>query len=240
MNKSLLNTFIRKYHLGGKTPVESVLWNIENNVLSTRFMTDDQSVLGEVTLKRFEFQNVELGVYITSQLQKMLNVLEQEINISLESRGEKVTSVQFSDGVTKMNYMLSEKSTIPKVPALKQEPDFDVRIPMNKDFIDRFISAKDALSEVETFTFLTEEGKGKIVVGYSSTINSNRISLKVASESNNEVSPISFSADYFKSILVSNRESDTAVLNISTDGLAKVEFDINDFVSTYYLVQIAN
>jgi len=240
MNKSLLNTFIRKYHLKGNPPVESVVWKVEDNKLTTRFMTDDQSVIGEVTLKSFKFDDVEFGIYVTSQLYKMLGVMMNEVDLTLEKKADKLVSIQFSDGKAKMNFMLAEMTIIPNVPSLKQEPDFDISIKMTKEFMQRFIKSKGALAEVETFTFLVEDEQPKLVIGYSSTINSNKIGLDVECTVPADMEPISFSAEYFKEILVANREAEEATLRISTEGLAKISFDINDFLSEYYLVEIAS
>ena len=47
---------------------------------------------------------------------------------------------------------------------------------------------------------------------------------------------ISFNANFFKEILVANKECTSAVLEVSNEGLAKVNFKIDDYDSTYYIV----
>jgi hypothetical protein len=108
---------------------------------------------------------------------------------------------------------------------------------MDGNFIEKFIRAKGALSEVDNFTILTEKGKLKIVIGYSN-INTNRVELVVNDKYTGDVKPISFSAKYFKEILSANKEANKAVLNVSTDGLAHVEFAVDGFTSSYYLVEV--
>ena len=67
MNSSQLNRFINKYHLGGE--IKSVKWASDGNSLTTRFISGDKSVLGEVKLDNFDgVQASELGVYNTPQL----------------------------------------------------------------------------------------------------------------------------------------------------------------------------
>ena len=39
-------------------------------------------------------------------------------------------------------------------------------------------------------------------------------------------------------LLVSNRECSSAILEVSTEGLARVNFKIDDFDSTYYIVSM--
>jgi hypothetical protein len=48
MKKSKLQRFIAKYHLGGNVP--SIILTSESDKLSTRFVSQDRSLLGEVTL----------------------------------------------------------------------------------------------------------------------------------------------------------------------------------------------
>ena len=48
--------------------------------------------------------------------------------------------------------------------------------------------------------------------------------------------PITFNANLFKEVLVANRECSSAVLEVSTEGLARVNFKIDDYDSTYYIV----
>jgi len=239
MNKSLLDTFIRKYYLGGTEPVESVMWTIKNKQLFTRFSTNDGTVIGEVTLKSIDLEDAEVGIYTTSQLQRLLGVMLSEVDISFEKFGDKYVSMQVTDGQVKINYMVSEKNVISKVPSIAREPEYNISILMDKPFMERFIKSKIALPEADKFTFLSKDGKSEIVIGYAANINSNHIRLGVDCECG-DVTPASFKATYFKEILVANREAESATLNICSEGLAKITFDINDFISTYYLVEIRN
>ena len=66
MEKNRLNRFISKYNLAGL--VDSVAWTAENNTLTTKFISDDKTVLGVVTLDNFEFENSTVGVYNTNTL----------------------------------------------------------------------------------------------------------------------------------------------------------------------------
>ena len=43
-------------------------------------------------------------------------------------------------------------------------------------------------------------------------------------------------SNLFKEVLVANRECSSAVLEVSTEGLAKVNFKIDDYDSTYFIV----
>lgn len=237
MEKQKLNKFISRYNLAGL--VESVKWETENNVLKTSFISDDKSVLGSVSMKDFQYEDSKFGVYDTSKLTKMLSVLGNDVDFELVTVNDKVASLKFKDGSTAVNYMLAELSIIPNVPDLKQLPDFDIKIKLDQNFITKFIRAKGALSDENTFTFVTKNGKSQIILGYSS-INTNRITIDVDCESPEKTTPISFSSTYLKEILVANKEANDATLSISSKGLAHIHFEIDEYSSDYFLVEIAS
>ena len=56
MEKTKLTRFIEKYHLGGN--VNAVVINSDNSKLSTRFITGDKSLLGELSCDNFTFENI--------------------------------------------------------------------------------------------------------------------------------------------------------------------------------------
>ena len=51
---------------------------------------------------------------------------------------------------------------------------------------------------------------------------------------------VSFNAKYFKSILSANKECKEALLQVSSEGLAKISFSSDNFDVTYYLVAVNN
>jgi hypothetical protein len=64
------------------------------------------------------------------------------------------------------------------------------------------------------------------------------VNIKVNTKSNAKIDPISFSANYFKEILMSNKEIKDGILKVSSKGISVAEFDGEGFTSKYYLVQI--
>ena len=235
MDKNRLSRFISKYNLAGL--VESVQWNSENKTLSTRFISDDKTVLGLVTLNEFDFEDSSIGVYNTNTLKSLLNVLGNDVNLTLKKVEEKPISLSLTSDSTAVQYQLADLAVIPNVPELKQLPEFNIVIDMDSNFIEKFIKAKSALSDIDNFTVLTEKGKLKIVIGYSN-INTNRVELVVNDNYDGEVKPISFSAKYFKEILSANKEANKATLAVSKDGLSHVEFAVDGYSSSYYLVEV--
>jgi len=230
MEKVKFDGFINRYNLGGE--VESVMIKSDDANLSVRMISDDKTLLGDVTVTETEFPNGEFGIYTTSQLKGLLSVLDNGISV------EEVTgALKFSDKGTKMQYMLAAPSVIPAVPDLKALPPFNVDITLDNEFVNKFIKSKGALADADTFTFTCKDGKGEIILGYSS-INSNRISITVDCKCDGDVQPIAFSAKYLKAILMANKGSSTSSLKISSQGLAHLHFVDGDYTSRYYLVEI--
>jgi len=230
MEKVKFDGFINRYNLGGE--VESVMIKSDDANLSVRMISDDKTLLGDVTVTETEFPNGEFGIYTTSQLKGLLSVLDNGISV------EEVTgALKFSDKGTKMQYMLAAPSVIPAVPDLKALPPFNVDITLDNEFVNKFIKSKGALADADTFTFTCKDGKGEIILGYSS-INSNRISITVDCKCDGDVQPIAFSAKYLKAILMANKGSSTSSLKISSQGLAHLNFVDGEYTSRYYLVEI--
>ncbi len=235
MEKQKLNRFISKYNLAGL--VESVKWESKDGSLTTSFISDDKSVLGSVTMKDFEGDNADFGVYDTTKLSKMLSVLGNDVDFSISDIDGKSVSLKFKDKSTSVNYMLADLSVIPNVPDLKQLPDFNSEIKLDSSFISTFIKAKGALQDENNFTFICKDNKGTIVLGYSN-INTNRINIDVDCTCDGDIKPISFSATYLKEILVANKEATDATLKISSQGLSHISFSIDNYESNYYLVEV--
>jgi len=237
MNKQSLLRFIQKYSLGGL--IESVAWNAEGTKLSVRFISDDKTLLGEVEFNAFTSTPFNIGIYTTSLLKNMVGVLDSDITLKVEKSGDRAITLKLASDETETSYQLADLGVIPAVPDLKKLPEFGISIEMASTMIDKFIKAKGALSDIDTFTIFTEAGDLKMAIGYSS-ISTNRVTFTCEKGFKEEVKPISFSAKYLKEILTSNKEATSAKLKVSADGLAHIEFIIDEFICKYYLVEISN
>ena len=99
MNKITLDTFIQKYNLGGS--INSVKWESNGDTLSTRFISPDKSLLGELSLSKQSLPNFEVGVYDTPLLSKMLGTLADKVDFNvIKSPVDETQPVAFgfSDG----------------------------------------------------------------------------------------------------------------------------------------------
>lgn len=243
MTKETLKTFINKYYLGGTIESVRIIVDSASKTLKVNALTDDKNVLLSVVKNNFdELDNSEIGINDTSKLLKLLNVLGDEIKGNYDIVNDKMTSITFSDDKTDIQYVTADLSVIPAAPPLKKVPPFNVEIKLTSEFVGRFIQAKNALPDVDTFTLLmNKKGKLEFVLGYSS-INTNRVKLSVdTNEGMDTVSKtIHFNANHFKEILMANKDCETAVLKVSDAGLATAEFVCGDFTSVYYIVETKN
>ena len=233
MNKHSLNRFIEKYYLGGNC--SSVEINSKGDSLSTRFITGDKNLLGELSMTGWNFDEADLGVYNTEQLVKLLSVLSENITMNLTKAGDKAVALKISDTKSDVNYMLSDLSVISSPPNLKSVPDFEVKIKVDKSFMSKFVAGKGALTDTDNFTVITDDDGVKVVIGYAE-INTNRVTLPVETESYDKIENVSFNANLFRDVLVANKECESATLEVSSQGLARINFKIDEYDATYYLV----
>lgn len=241
MEKEKLLGFIKRYNLNGSIESVQLDSNLSNNSISTKFASEEKYILGTVVLNKVNFGDATLGVYDTTKLKSLLGVLGSDIDVSTTKSNDRVVSVSLKDKNMSANFMLSDLSVIPKTPNLKNLPSWDVVIKLDKDFVSRFVKAKNALPEVSTFTLLmnNKTSKLELVLGYAS-INSNRISMAVETLNGMDsvTKTISFSAKYFKEVLSANIDSDNAELKVSCQGLAYTSFSSEDYDAEYYLTEV--
>ena len=203
--------------------------------LSTRFISSDKTLLGELEMDKWPFEDAEVGVYSTDQFLKLLGVLDEDVNVSINKAGDKSISLRVTDSTSAVNYMLSDTSIISKPSSMKRIPNFELKIDMTPQVMSKFISGKGALSETDNFTVITDGTNTKLVIGYSS-INTNRVTIPVTTSDCSDIDNITFNANVFKEVLSANKECESASLEVSSEGLSKIVFNVDDYSVTYYLV----
>ena len=233
MNKQKLVRFINKYYLNGT--VNSVILNSKSSKLAARFISGDKTLLGELEMDKWQFEDSEVGIYSTEQLLKLLSVLDEDINVTINKAGDKSIALKVSDASSSVNYMLSDISIISKPPQLKSVPNFELKIDVTPNFMNKFISGKSALAETDNFTVITDGSETKLVIGYAS-INTNRVTIPVTTQESSNIDNVSFNANIFKEVLTANKECESATLEVSSEGLSKITFRVDDFSVTYWLV----
>ena len=235
MNKQKLVRFINKYYLSGT--VNSVILKSKAGKLSARFISSDKTLLGELEMDKWPFEDAEVGVYSTDQFIKLLGVLDEDVNVSINKAGDKSISLKVTDSTSAVNYMLSDTSIISKPSPMKRIPNFELKIDMTPSVMNKFISGKGALSETDNFTVITDGTNTKLIIGYSS-INTNRVTIPVTTSESSDIDNVTFNANIFKEVLSANKECESATLEVSSEGLSKIVFNVDDYSVTYYLVSV--
>lgn len=246
MEKRQIETFIKKYNLGGN--IESVRWVNEAGTLRAKDMTPDKKLLMHVELANFTgFPATTVGIGDTGRVKNMLKTLGDNITLSLDTAPNdpnRVTSLRIEDDkrtatVTAAN-LNNWDSPEPKI---KTMPTFEVEVKLTKEFITWFLAAKAALPEEELFTLIMSKKKQQLemVIGYKGKNNSDQcISAVDAVPGKDTVTnPISFSAKILKEIISANDECcEDSILKVAEAGLASIEFSKDGFTSHYYMMKI--
>lgn len=235
MKKSSLSKFIDVYHLGGQ--IESVGWHSTAGVLSTDFVSANKNMIGSVitTGDAIPCDDMSVGIYTTSQLKKMLNVLSSEISINPKVADDKVIALGLTDGDINVRFMLADMTVIPRVPTMKNLPDFELSIALTPEFASKFIRSASALSEATTFTVQTTEEAATVVINHAN-INTNTISLAVESNAHANIDDLTFSSELFTEMLRANSKFTDSSFELSSEGLARIKFVTDEYEVVYYLV----
>ena len=237
MNKSELSKFIELYNLNGT--IESVKIVSDGDGVKTNFVSEDRTLAGIVSFSAIKIDKGEYGIYDTAQLKKMIGVLEDTVNVAVNKIDDRPISWSVSDGSTDSTVLLADLSIIPAAPKVKEIKSYDVEIPMDDNFIDKYIKAKSALTDAETFTLLmNKKDKMELVIGYSS-VNTSRIKLDVAPIAGKDKldKPISFNANYFKEIVSKCRGMGGIVFKVASAGISNISFSSKEFDASYYLIK---
>ena len=235
MEKSKLQSFINRYYLAGNC--EAVTVKANGQSVNCELIDVDQTVVGKVKWKTDPFMSGELGINHTGALTKMLSAVGEKLDIEVQDAQGKNYAMKIKEGSTTMTFMLADTSVIPAVPTINAEPEYEVVIDINYDFVNKFIKAKNALPDAKNFAVQVQNGKIKFIINYT-TINSDNVTFELDGTAN-ELSPICFSADKLKEVLTANK-GDKGTMHVSSNGLARIDFTGTDFDSNYWLVQLQN
>jgi len=236
MEKSKLQSFISRYYLAGNC--EAVKLNENDKGVGCELIDMDQTVVGKIQWNTDPFMKGELGINHTGALIKMLGAVGENITIDVKDAAGKNYAMTISEGSTKATFMLADTTVIPAVPTINAEPDYQIQIPVNEEFISRFIKAKNALPDAKNFAVQVTNGVIKFIINYT-TVNSDNISFEVGNTPGKDMDPVCFSADKLREVLIANR-GDVGQLHVSPDGLARIDFVGTDFESSYWLVMLQN
>lgn len=236
INKEKLLNFIPQYYLGGK--IEHVIWVCSENTISVDFVDDSKTLVGKIHVKDINVEKGSYGIFNTSQLIKMLGILDNEILLEVAKHNGVAHKFNLSDQTTDIFFSLADQSVISKAPEIKLD-EYNIFCDLEKDFFLKFIRSKDSLPESSLVTFSTKKILGSdalsITLG-NNNIGSNKISLTIDATLNQEIQQaLPFNSENIKEIFKVNKDADKAVLSINNKGLLKFYFEKENITSTYYL-----
>jgi len=236
MEKSKLQSFINRYYLAGNC--EAVILKEQEDSINCELIDMDQTVVGKIKWNTTPFMKGMLGINHTGALIKMLGAVGENISIDVKEAAGKNYAMKISEGTTQATFMLADTTVIPTVPTINAEPDYQITIPVNEEFISKFIKAKNALPDAKNFAVQVVNNQIKFIINYT-TVNADNISFEVGPTAVSNMEPVCFSADKLKEVLTANR-GDSGELHVSPEGLARINFTGSDFESTYWLVMLQN
>tara|TARA_R110001592_G_scaffold38026_1_gene126039 strand:- start:12 stop:746 length:735 start_codon:yes stop_codon:yes gene_type:complete len=239
INKLTVQSIIDKYYLGTN---ESVKWVIENNSLSIDFMTPTKDVIGKVTCKDFELEDSNLAIYDTKKLNSLISICNGDLLLELEKRNAIYTKLKISDLNFNLNYALSDPLLIGKVGEVN-EAEWVVKLDLSQEDVVNIIKAKSALAQIDnmlvtTTTNLDGENVVEFVFGDESGHN-NKITYQVLGDVKETDLKLPFNSDTFKTILQANKDMDGGQLLLSSMGLMRLNFDLDNISSNYFMVRKA-
>jgi len=246
MQKATLESTIEKYHLNGLT--ENAKYVIKDKSVVISFSPKEhKALIGTIKCNGFDIEDSTIGIYATSQLIKLLKILDKEVNISLYKEQSVFTKLLLDDDKYNLEFFLADLHMIDKAHKLKSEPkNWEIEFPIGSEFVSRFNNAKKALGDIRSFTIEAnqfEPNKATIILGVDSIV-SNRIRFDIDINSEESVSTIPFEANIFSEVLSANRNG-SGMFHLNKEGLIKMVFEekiteLSTVESTYFMVRLEN
>ena len=237
VNKLVLQSIINKYHLG---EIPSVKWNIQDKVLTIDFMSINKEVIGNITHTDIDIEDSSLAIFDTKRLLNLVNITSGDLLINFEKTKVVYTKMYIADNDFNLTYALSDPLLIGKTGTV-DEPEWDMVLPLEKEYVDNLVKAKSALLGVGNMTLSpdkTLDGEDMCVITFGDEQgHNNKIVYHLAGDIRQADVSIPFNSDIFKTILNVNKDLEAGTLCLNYQGLMKLEFKSENTTSTYYLIR---
>jgi len=240
INKSELQRIISKYSLNGM--VESVKWTTQNKQLNIKFNAPTKDMIGEVTHTNFDLADSEIAVYDTPQLDKLLSITSGDLDLQLEKIGKVFTRLVIGD----VNYTLSDLMLIQEPGTVKDPDNYTVECTLESDAISSIIKAKNALQSDLVLFVVGRNFDGDQVLTLmfgDASSHTNKIEYIIpGTKIEDDVLDfkVPFNSEMLKTVLSSNKDANSAIMSLNTQGLLKLVFSGENWTSTYYMVRKAD
>jgi hypothetical protein len=239
MEKQLLTSVIEKYYLGGIH--EKVKWTVKDKKIIILFTSATKDLAGSIEADGFDLDDCVIGVYDTNKLLKLINITNQFVQLSVETKNGTSTKLSIADNEYDLVYHLADLRMMSTETMILDESqiDFNYSFTIDSDFIERYNKAKKALGsdEVRIQALFNEEGdKGIYFTLGGKTSHDDKISFQSTdSIFNVPSSEFQFNANYLLEIFTENKGAD-GTGKFDENGILKLEFiDERNIKSLYYL-----
>lgn len=244
MKKETLETFIRRYTLGGEITKVKWKYTASDKTLHTRAAADNRSFVADVILNDFiDFGDKDVVICIgdTEKVGKMMAPFGEEIDITINMGSDRVLGFTMSDTDCESYCAAADPTSIdPVAKNLQDIPEYHVVIPLTEEFLEKFLKAKGALKDVASFSVgMNKKGIFEMVIGYT-TSNSNRIRLAPTCDpTKNKIdTALSFPVKNIAEVLKANQDISDGKISINSAGILQAYFKNEKYTCTYY--QFAN
>jgi hypothetical protein len=237
VNKLVLQSVINKYYLGEN---ESVKWKIKDKTLTIDFMSVNKEVIGKIVHQNFDVEDSELAIFDTKKFLNLLSITQGDLMFNLEKGKNVYTKLHFADASFNLTYALADPLLIGKVGSVT-EPEWDAVLPLEKEFVDNLVKAKNALSGVDAMTVSIDvdmQGDNMCVFTFGDEKgHNNKITYQMYGKIKYEKVEIPFNSDMLRNILKENKDLEEGFIFLSYQGLMKLEFKSEDTMCEYYMVR---
>lgn len=238
MNKTHFLSIIEKYSLNGL--IEQATFIIKDKNVNISAVSPTKDVVCFVSGPDFHFPDVEIWVYNTSQLLKLVSITGQNISPSIKMKGKIPEKLLIADSDFNLEYVLADKFIMPRVPKIN-EPKYEYSLEIDENLINKFVKAKKAVSADDLIMEPVENviWQNKFLLGGLEEY-SNKVDI-IAPLSLKEETPnykLIFNSNIVKEIFLANKDlTSNGKCFFSKEGLMKIEFTCeNEVKSTYLLV----
>lgn len=244
MKKETLETFIRRYTLGGE--IKKVKWKYTaaDKTLHTRAAADNRSFIADVILSDFEDFGKEDAIICIGDTEKVKNMMSpfgEEIDLTLNKGSDRILGFTISDTDCESYCAAADPTSIdPVAKNLQDIPEYHVVIPLTEEFLEKFLKARSALKDVASFSVgMNKKGLFEVVIGYT-TQNSNRIRIAPTCEpdKNKIDAALSFPVKNIAEVFKANQDISDGKLSINSAGILQAYFKNDKYTCTFY--QFAN
>jgi hypothetical protein len=241
IQKNTLQSIISKYYLNGL--VESVKWEIKDKKLTIQFMeTVSRDMLGVVEFKKIDLENVNIAIFDTTQLNKLLSITSGDLIVKIVKQGIIANKLNISDAQFDVSYSLADINLIGKIASAKEPDKYEIIVDLNEEQQNALIKAKNAVGieddNVNISQSLSPDNESILSFIFGeNTEHSNKVTYSIPIKQNVPGLNLSFKSNYIKEILSANKELEKCILSIYSEGLLKLSFsDKSGINSEYFLV----